>query len=232
MGEGCMMVKEKDLIEHGTGSGALSLDFANTVDWHSSDHPSETLFGYPDLVEWSRRQGILSSGEARALLDAFGNRGEVGDSVMQDAAKLREAVYRLFANAWHGKPAKREDLEVLNAQLSKGMSAAKVDVEGDSFRWGWKCDERTPDMMLWPIARDAAELLTSDKLPQVKECANEKEGCGWLFLDTSRSGNRVWCSMDSCGNRAKFRTFYDKHKRDGAKKGNRNQRSYPSLRVS
>lgn len=211
------MAKDKDLIDHGSGSGALCLDFANTMDWHASDHPTETLAGYPDLVEWGRRRGILSSDDAKTLLSEYGSSGETGSSVMAEAAELRESVYRLFSDAWHGRPAKEEDLEVLNAQLSKGMSAARVAVEGGTFRWGWKCDGRTPDMMLWPVARDAAELLTSDRLPQVKECANEEEGCGWLFLDTSRSGNRVWCSMDSCGNRAKFRSYYNKHKRDSGK---------------
>jgi predicted RNA-binding Zn ribbon-like protein len=211
------MAKNSDLVDHGSGSGALSLDFANTVDWHASDHPTDTLMDYGDLVEWSRRRGILSSDDAKKLLDAFGAQGEAGNSVMEEAASFRESLYRLFSGAWHGRPAREEDLEVLNAQLSKGMSVARVAAEEGAFRWGWKCDGRAPDMMLWPIARDAAELLTSERLARVKECANETEGCGWLFLDTSRSGNRVWCSMESCGNRAKFRAFYDRHRKDSEK---------------
>ena len=211
------MAKDKDVVDHGSGSGAPALDFANTMDWHASDHPTETLHGYGDLVEWSRRRGIISAHDAEMLVAAAAGRGETGSAVMKEAAQLRESVYRLFSDAWHKRPAREEDLKVLNAQLSKGMSAARVAAEEGAFRWGWKCDERTPDVMLWPIARDAAEMLTSDRLAQVKECANEAEGCGWLFLDTSRSGNRVWCSMDSCGNRAKFRAYYDRHKRGGGK---------------
>lgn len=211
------MAKGKDVVDHGSGSGALALDFANTMDWHASDHPTETLQGYGDLVEWSRRRGILSGDDAKMLLAASAGQQGTGGSVMKEAARLREALYRLFSDAWHGRPAREDDLRVLNGQLSRGMSIARVAAEKGEFRWGWKCDERTPDMMLWPVARNAAELLTSDRLARVKECANETEGCGWLFLDTSRSGNRVWCSMDSCGNRAKFRAFYDRHRRDSGK---------------
>jgi predicted RNA-binding Zn ribbon-like protein len=36
--------------------------------------------------------------------------------------------------------------------------------------------------MLWPIVRSAADLLTSDKVHRLKQCA----GCGWLLLDESR----------------------------------------------
>lgn len=206
------MAKDKDLVDHGSGSGVLCLDFANTVDWHASDHPMETLRGYVDLVEWSRRQGILTSYDAKTLLTEVGN-GELGEEVMKQAAILREAVYRLFSESSHGEAPKSEDIETLNAQLSRGMSMAKITKDSGGFRWGWNFDVHAPDMMLWPIAKDAAELLASERLGLVKECANEEEGCGWLFLDTSRSGNRVWCSMESCGNRAKFRTYYDRHKR-------------------
>ena len=56
--------------------------------------------------------------------------------------------------------------------------------------------------MLWPVAHSAAELLISDDLDRVKQCADDR-GCGWLFVDTSRNRSRRWCSMESCGNRAK-----------------------------
>jgi predicted RNA-binding Zn ribbon-like protein len=206
------VAKDNSVLDHGSGSGALSLDFANTIDWHASAHPKDTLRGYGDLVEWSRRRGILTSGEAAELLTGAETQRKVGVEVMAEAAELREAIYRLFSNSSRGRVAREEDLETLNRHLSKGMSMARVALEAGSFRWGWRCDKRTPDMMLWPIARNAAELLTTERIRQVKECANEEEGCGWLFLDTSRSGNRVWCSMTSCGNRAKFRAFYARQK--------------------
>jgi predicted RNA-binding Zn ribbon-like protein len=31
------------------------------------------------------------------------------------------------------------------------------------------------------------------------------DNCYLIYLDTSRPGNRRWCSMERCGNRAKVR---------------------------
>ncbi|MCL4825828.1 MAG: CGNR zinc finger domain-containing protein [Caldilinea sp.] len=36
--------------------------------------------------------------------------------------------------------------------------------------------------------------------------------CGWLFFDASRNRSRRWCSMEDCGNRAKARLHYKRHK--------------------
>ena len=47
-------------------------------------------------------------------------------------------------------------------------------------------------------------LLTAADMRRLKECP----GCGWLFIDHTRAGNRRWCSMDTCGSRAKMRSYY------------------------
>ena len=69
-------------------------------------------------------------------------------------------------------------------------------------------DEDALECMLCPVVRDAADLLTSRELERVGRCADER--CGWLFVDTSRNRSRRWCSMESCGNRAKARRHYRK----------------------
>jgi predicted RNA-binding Zn ribbon-like protein len=45
----------------------------------------------------------------------------------------------------------------------------------------------------------------------LRRCANPE--CLWLFIDASKSGNRRWCDMASCGNRAKAARHYLKRKR-------------------
>ncbi|MBV7483963.1 CGNR zinc finger domain-containing protein [Bordetella sp. BOR01] len=54
------------------------------------------------------------------------------------------------------------------------------------------------------LALSAQSLIADGLLPRLHEC----EGCTWLFLDTSRGGRRRWCSMATCGNRAKARRHY------------------------
>ncbi len=45
----------------------LCLNFANTMDWHASDHPEEGLNNYVDLLLWAIDAGIISKEEAEHL---------------------------------------------------------------------------------------------------------------------------------------------------------------------
>jgi predicted RNA-binding Zn ribbon-like protein len=64
--------------------------------------------------------------------------------------------------------------------------------------------------VLWPVARSASELLTSDDLAYVRGCASET--CAWLFLDKTKNHGRRWCEMKTCGNRDKARRYYQRQK--------------------
>ena len=66
--------------------------------------------------------------------------------------------------------------------------------------------------LLAPVLWSAADLLVGSQLARVRQCANP--ACGWLFLDNSKSGNRRWCSMSACGNRAKAHRHYLRQKAD------------------
>ena len=35
------------------GAGHRALDFANTMDWHLSDHPKDRLHSYEDFTDWA-----------------------------------------------------------------------------------------------------------------------------------------------------------------------------------
>jgi len=188
----------------------LCLDFTDEVDWRTSDHPQDKLDSYARLLKWSGEHGILSA-KQEGLLDRATSKEE-STRVLADAVRLREVIYRIFSAVAHKRKADSKDLVILNEYLSKGLSRLRIAEGGSSYAWDWN-ENVSPDMMLYPIASSAASLLTSDDLSRVRECANEEEGCGSLFLDCSKSQSRKWCSMGSCGNRVKFRTYYDRHLR-------------------
>jgi predicted RNA-binding Zn ribbon-like protein len=52
----------------------------------------------------------------------------------------------------------------------------------------------------WLAARDHLELLTAAP-DRIRGCAHD--ACALHFFDTSRNGARRWCSLATCGNRAK-----------------------------
>ena len=64
------------------------------------------------------------------------------------------------------------------------------------------------ESLIWPVAKSAADLLTSERLERVRECAGGT--CGWLFIDASKNHSRRWCDMRDCGNAAKAKRHYHK----------------------
>jgi predicted RNA-binding Zn ribbon-like protein len=188
----------------------LCLDFANTVDWRTSDKPEEILMSYRDLVDWSRHVGIVDNRRASRVNQGAAAQPGSAARVFEQALQLREAIYQVFVARAHRKPSARQRLEKFNRLLSPLMSRACLSPVRQSFVWSWGGDPDALDSMLWPIAWSAAELLTSPDLGLVREC--RAAGCGWLFLDKSRSHRRQWCNMKGCGNRAKARRYYERLK--------------------
>ena len=81
--------------------------------------------------------------------------------------------------------------------------------------FGWEFDaEADLARPAWSIARSAVEILTGELYDLVRECA--ADDCAWLFIDTSRNHSRRWCSMSSCGNRAKVHQFRQRKRAGGA----------------
>ncbi|MCP4361638.1 MAG: hypothetical protein GY796_26810 [Chloroflexi bacterium] len=188
-------------------SGALCLDFANTVDWHNSDHPDDALKDYSVLIEWGRAAGILASDQAEKLGQVAKNQSKEAIVAYESAMQLRESVYRIFANYSEQESVDLNDLGILNRALSKSLSHLHINLSDRGFDWEFTESPNGLDQIVWPVARSAGELLVSDRLNRVRQCADDR-GCGYLFIDTSRNRSRLWCSMESCGNRAKARRHY------------------------
>ena len=186
--------------------GRLSLDFVNTADCHASDHPVEFLASYSDLVAWSQHVGILTNHQVQRLLKEAARRPVDASAVLERAITLREAIYRIFSAISRGRPPQAADLATFNVELSGALAQSRIVSTAEGFTWDWAGAEDALDWMLWPVAHDAAGLLTSEELDRVGQCTDDR--CGWLFLDTSRNRSRRWCSMEDCGNRAKARRHY------------------------
>ncbi|MFQ5645264.1 MAG: CGNR zinc finger domain-containing protein [Thiogranum sp.] len=195
-------------------TGWLCLDFANTADWHASDHPEEGLNSYSDLVSWAQQVGVLADHQARQLLQAAAGRPVEAAAVLERAIALREAIYRIFSAVASGQPPQTADVVILNVGLSEALVQLRVTQTANSFAWEWADDENAFDRMLWPVVRSAAELLTSKELNRAGQCADDR-GCGVLFFDTSRNRSRRWCTMKDCGNRAKAQRHYKRKRTAG-----------------
>lgn len=189
--------------------GVLCLDFANTADWHASDHPQERLKDYTDLVAWGVVAGLLSGEEAQASLKLAEEQPRVAKELYQRAIALREVLYRVFSAVAGGRLIAADDLAVLNDMLRQAYAHLELKATLQGVSLNWHSYTNGLERMFWQVIRSAVDLLTSDQLQRVGECADDR-GCGYLFLDTSRNRSRRWCSMETCGNRAKAHRHFIK----------------------
>ena len=176
------------------------LDFVNTrSDW-TTRGPARTewLTSYEAFLIWNSYVGLLPPATVFRLIE-------------QASGKPTEAARRL-----HTALEFRADLyDVLTGQATGGSfadgsfdGAARVIEKASGRRQLVRADEgaswELPEDLAQPldqVALLAAELLTGPSGAYVRVCPGES--CGWLFLD--QRGRRRWCSMATCGNRAKVR---------------------------
>ena len=191
----------------------LSLDFTHTLDERYSAQPEELLRSYSDLVAWGIYHQLLTKHEAQHLLHLAKQRPGEAAAALVRAVDAREAIYRIFFAISEGEEPPESDVAHLNALLAGAMSHACLVRKDDGYVWDWQ-KEGELDVLLWQVVRSAADLLTSDKLDDVRACA--AEDCRWLFLDTSKNHSRRWCDMQTCGNQAKARRHYSRKKKSQA----------------
>ena len=192
-------------------SGWLCLDFANTAEWHLSEHPTEHLTSYAELIAWARSINLLPDRAAQQLLRTANMKPAEAARVLIRAVALREAIYHIFTAVAGGISPSAGDQATLNAELGRSLAQSHLVWNKANFAWGRQGVDGDLDQVLWWVLRSATDLLTSENIKRVGVCADDR-GCGWLFYDTSRNRTRQWCSMRGCGNRAKAKRHYEKVK--------------------
>jgi predicted RNA-binding Zn ribbon-like protein len=197
--------------------GSLCLDFINTVSGKRAIRPIERLHQYADLLSWSRQVGISTAAECRELLAQSLARPQEAANTFQESIKLREALFRIFTVVAQRREPTSADLQLLNTLLARSLGHQRLATGSSRISLEWFRTERDLDCVLWPIVKSAADLLTSEETSRIRICeATSTDGCGWLFLDETRNRTRRWCSMKDCGNRAKARRHYRRHRTEAA----------------
>jgi predicted RNA-binding Zn ribbon-like protein len=190
--------------------GHLALDFVNTIGGLRVDPPSpadELLDSYEDLVVWCVRLGVFAAADGERLTRAAADDEKGARRTLRRAKELRGLIYAIFRPIADGQEPPAEPLDELrdaecNALASAHLTAADAAAPHAAMDWTWPPRGQLADP-LFPITHAAVELLTTGPLEHLKICGN----CRWLFLDQSRNGSRLWCSMNECGGRSKMRRY-------------------------
>jgi predicted RNA-binding Zn ribbon-like protein len=179
-------------------AGHLALDFANAVSDRHTDAPIDRLPTYASLISFARQCELAPATQLRRLERRAAGEPEAARAARDEAAALREALYRLFAAIAARRAIDPADLAVLNAMRARTRL-------GRDLEWEWADGPDALDAVLGPIVSSAVDLLRSPERERIRICA--ADDCVWLFLDTSKNRSRRWCDMKQCGNRAKARRF-------------------------
>jgi len=164
----------------------LALDLLNTQ-WMASGSPADLLATMEGTRAWLAAAGIATvpTPETRRALVAA--RQAIRDVLAAHAGTV--ALGRLNQVLSHG---------CLRLSISPPASPEQT-LEVDDPAWR-------------PAVMAAASLLELLKQApdRIRRC--EHPACVLWFYDTTRNGTRRWCSMATCGNRAKAHRHYDRAK--------------------
>jgi predicted RNA-binding Zn ribbon-like protein len=168
-------------------SGRLALDLPASLSARLKAEPRELLETPHDLGRWLVAAGLAARAPEPTVEE------------LTQARELREALYRLAVACVRQEGFAAGDRAILNRWAAEPPPAPQLGPEG--LLWT-RSGVRT---LLAAVARDGVELLGGPQAERIRKCA--QDGCALLFVDTSRSGQRRWCSMSGCGNKAKVAEF-------------------------
>jgi predicted RNA-binding Zn ribbon-like protein len=190
--------------------GRASLDLVNTLRGRN-DH----VLGRRDLLttDGGLRDWMLAASQEADWFTLDLPQSVPTEHELSDAVSLRESVHDLAVGQ-----ISQESVSVINrlarAQpvpaLAYGRPVETDDQEadGDRFMVTGGTGRTSVTQLLGFVAADAVNLFATVDSVRIKECSQPR--CGMIFLDSSRGNRRRWCSMATCGNRAKVKRFDDR----------------------
>lgn len=198
--------RERNIANMELVGGRPVVDFVNTLSDRSHTAPLERLASYDELLLWCLREDVIDQAEQTRLHRLATAHPRKAAAALTAARQLRELLFQLFESSAGGRVPSAAARSALNDWLLEAARRRRLEPSPAGLRWLWFRGDADLDWMLWPLAWSAADLLGSDELGRLKECA--QDDCRWLFLDLSKNRSRRWCTMEQCGNRAKAKRHY------------------------
>ena len=165
--------------------GAAALDFIATLTKRMTAEPCDLLATPRDLARWLKAANVAQIAP------------HVSEEELLEARRLREAIFALASARADGAPPPAAARSTLNRFAAQSAASVQLDAHG-----GLRVSGTVPQFLA-TLAQDAARVLADPHA--LRQC--EGETCAIFFIDRSRAGDRRWCSMSACGNRAKVADF-------------------------
>jgi predicted RNA-binding Zn ribbon-like protein len=176
------------------GGQPLCLSFTNTVN-KRPDPDRDDLTSLSATRAWAIAAGAADEARLASLAECD----------LSGLAQLRESLFVCFSALARGEQADEAVVAAVLRAFGRASGTATLVWTSEGIDLCPSPNRRGACLVHDAVALSAGRvLMTPADLRRLKECP----GCHWLFIDSTRAGNRRWCSMDTCGSREKMRRYY------------------------
>ena len=170
---------------------ALVQRFVNSLDL---DHGDEELRGPDNLRDWFAERGLISADE------------RVSEGDLRRAIDVREGLRALLL-ANNGAELDKAAVDRLDRAASRAGVRVSFDANGEP--------ELVPDAVgidgaIARLMAIVAAARVDGSWERLKACPCDD--CMWAFYDRSKNRSGRWCSMETCGNVEKARSYRQRQK--------------------
>jgi predicted RNA-binding Zn ribbon-like protein len=172
--------------EKAAGDLGLVQAFVNTLDALPG---TEELTDPNTLRSWLVANGLMREGEP------------VDESDLKHAIAVREAM-RAVIGANNGHRVYPVEIATLNEAATVSRLRMRFGRDGTPRL---EPEANGPIGAMGRLVAALYSAMQDESWDRLKLCTDDN--CRWVFFDRSKNHSSRWCSMDSCGNRAKARRF-------------------------
>ena len=185
-------------------AGNPVLDFLNTVDAQGRSADHNRLTSYTSALAWSVAAGLMEKTESQRVDEAASCSPEDAAQALSDLVEWRESVHRVLTAIANNEEPPPIDWKIAELSIQKAISTALLSRDTAGLTTWRVRDTSDLTTLRQKLALGLHALLGTDLVINLKLC----EGCSWMFIDPSKNHRRRWCSMATCGNRAKAKRNY------------------------
>lgn len=204
MTPGARRLTSRDGVSHTFDPGSFALELLLTGGPPPWDQ-YEALRTPDDLAAW------LPDSHLALELPFSKQQVRITPTELARVKEFRAALWRVIPALTATKPVPglppakldQADLELINQAVGP-LPKARLTAVG---RKEWEAPI-TGAQILGAAARELVDIIGT-RPDRLRMC--EGDDCYLMFYDTSRPGNRRWCSMQRCGNRHKVGSYRSRH---------------------
>jgi predicted RNA-binding Zn ribbon-like protein len=175
-----------------------AFDFLNTLELENGALV-ERLTTLDAAAAWLVEHEVID--DARRITH-IGRRPAGTEGALERLRRTRTALRDVAHAVAHDDRPEADSIEEVNRALASRERIELVAAR-DGVRLGHSHVGDSIDEVLARLAEPIVREIGNGHDDRFRICANDT--CRWIFYDESRSGQRRWCDMATCGNRAKAR---------------------------